>query len=271
MEKLSDYMLITDLDNTIVSGDLKIAQRDIDSLKKLRALGGHYTMSTGRSYPMSLEYAQLLDLSEPAIILNGSAIYDYKNDNFLWRNPISDDAKKFAKEIIDRFEFAALEFLSDKKIYVLRENAAEKRHLGREKVTYEITDFDSIKDIEMFKALFALESKYMPELKEYIEKNCPDTFTYVQSAKWYFELLPFGSSKALANRKMLELTGRKDMKIVAIGDFYNDYEMISDADFGVTVANAPQEIKDISNLVVSTCEEGAITDLVEYMIQNLSH
>ena len=58
------------------------------------------------------------------------------------------------------------------------------------------------------------------------------------------------------------------MKIFAIGDYYNDLEMIEDADFGVTVENAPDKVKDVADLIVSKCEDGAITDLVEYMIKN---
>ena len=58
---------------------------------------------------------------------------------------------------------------------------------------------------------------------------------YVISQPYYLELLPIGSSKAEANRRMLEIMGKSDMKIFAIGDYYNDAEMIKDADATLTV------------------------------------
>ena len=265
---LDKSILITDMDNTILSDKLIIEQRDIGSIKKLQASGGHFTVSTGRSYPMMKRYSQWLGLNEPAVLLNGSLIYDYGTDKILWSNTLPKEALDFVSDVYKAFPEIAIELLTETEIYVLRENYQSIRHLGRENVEYKFTELEAMRNKKICKVLFALPSEKMPELDEYVKNNKPNNINYVISQPVYLELLPIGSTKAEANRKMLELTGRADMKIFAIGDYYNDREMILDADFGVTVENAPDEIKSISKLIVSKCEDGAITDLVEYMINN---
>ena len=265
---LDKSILITDMDNTILSDKLIIEQRDIGSIKKLQASGGHFTVSTGRSYPMMKRYSQWLGLNEPAVLLNGSLIYDYGTDKILWSNTLPKEALDFVSDVYKAFPEIAIELLTETEIYVLRENYQSIRHLGRENVEYKFTELEAMRNKKICKVLFALPSEKMPELDEYVKNNKPNNINYVISQPVYLEFLPIGSTKAEANRKMLELTGRADMKIFAIGDYYNDREMILDADFGVTVENAPDEIKSISKLIVSKCEDGAITDLVEYMINN---
>ena len=56
--------------------------------------------------------------------------------------------------------------------------------------------------------------------------------------------------------------GWQDKTLVAIGDFYNDLEMIRTADIGVAVANAPDDIKAQADMVVCSVLEGATADLV---------
>lgn len=265
---LDKSILITDMDNTILSDKLIIEQRDIESIKKLQELGGHFTVSTGRSYPMMKRYSKWLGLNETAVLLNGSLIYDYGTDKILWSNTLPKEALDFVSDVYKAFPEIAIELLTETEIYVLRENYQSIRHLGRENVEYKFTELEAMRNKKICKVLFALPSEKMPKLDEYVKNNKPNNINYVISQPVYLELLPIGSTKAEANRIMLELTGRADMKIFAIGDYYNDREMILDADFGVTVENAPDEIKKISKLIVSKCEDGAITDLVEYMINN---
>ena len=265
---LENSILITDMDNTILSDELVISQKDIDSKNKLQSLGGHFTVSTGRSYPMMKRYAKILGLNEPAVLLNGSAIYDYATDTILWKNCLPKDILDFVRVVYKAFPTLGIELLTDRDIYVLNENTTSIRHLGREKVDYKYTDLDSMEGKELCKVLFAIPPEEMPILDEFIKSHKPNNINYVISQPYYLELLPIGSSKAEANRRMLEIMGKSDMKIFAIGDYYNDAEMIKDADFGVTVENAPEKIKELADLVVSKCEDGAITDLVEYMIKN---
>lgn len=264
---INKIILITDMDGTILSDELKINKREIDSVNEFRRLGGSFTVSTGRCYQMMKRYAKWLSLDDCAVLYNGCAVFDYKNQEFLWKQCLDHDAFDFIKECSEKFPYTAVELLGGKEIYVIRMNSLGIRHLVREEVKYENTDFASLEGRELIKCLFALPNEHMAEFSEFAFKNRPDTIECVQSSDNYFEFLPKGISKAAGNKKLLELTDRSDYKVVAIGDFYNDLEMIKAADFGVTVATAPDAVKEHADLVVSSCEDGAVTDLIKYIIK----
>ena len=59
--------------------------------------------------------------------------------------------------------------------------------------------------------------------------------------------------------------GWQDKTLVAIGDFYNDLEMIKDADIGVAVAAAPDQVKAVADLVVCDVHQGAMAQLIHHL------
>ncbi|MCK0470544.1 HAD hydrolase family protein [Alkalihalobacillus sp. APA_J-10(15)] len=55
-------------------------------------------------------------------------------------------------------------------------------------------------------------------------------------------------------------------EIIAIGDFYNDLEMIEFAGLGIAMGNAPDDLKDKANVVTSSNnEDGVFYALEKYL------
>ncbi|MCL2034037.1 MAG: HAD family hydrolase, partial [Oscillospiraceae bacterium] len=57
----------------------------------------------------------------------------------------------------------------------------------------------------------------------------------------------------------------KRERIAAIGDYYNDLEMLEYAGVGATVEEALDEIKGACDFVAGKCEDGAVADFIEYL------
>ena len=52
-----------------------------------------------------------------------------------------------------------------------------------------------------------------------------------------------------------------------VPDYYNDFEMIKNADIGAATADAPEEIRKSSDFVACKCEDGAVADFIDYLIK----
>jgi len=52
---------------------------------------------------------------------------------------------------------------------------------------------------------------------------------------------------------------------VAIGDYYNDLEMLGLAGISAAPSDAPEDIKAAADLIVGPCAKGALADLVEHL------
>lgn len=85
------------------------------------------------------------------------------------------------------------------------------------------------------------------------------------SDSYFIEMLPVDTSKGNAIRKMCERLGINIDQTVAVGDYYNDIEMFEAAGFSACVAGAPEEIKQLVDKVLVSCEEGAVAQLIELL------
>ena len=54
----------------------------------------------------------------------------------------------------------------------------------------------------------------------------------------------------------------------AIGDYYNDVTMIKSADVSACVAESPDEVKVLADVVCGTAKNGAVADFIEYLSKN---
>lgn len=262
---LSDMILITDLDNTLLPDSLIISDNDLRGIEKLRSLGGDFTFATGRSHPLALPQAKALGIQEPAIIYNGAVVYDFGKDEYLWSTSLPDTSRHYVKEVLDKFPDVAIEVLIGKEVHVIRSNEYELQHIKRENIKFTESSLDDLPD-GWTKVLFPQSPGNVDKFAEFMfELNATDV-TFVSSSPIFFEMLPSNISKSTAVTKMLELTGRKDKKVYAVGDYYNDLEMIRDADVGFAVADAPEEVRAVADVVVARCDDGGFAEVINYII-----
>jgi hydroxymethylpyrimidine pyrophosphatase-like HAD family hydrolase len=60
--------------------------------------------------------------------------------------------------------------------------------------------------------------------------------------------------------------GQEALKIMAVGDSYNDMEMIKWAGLGVAMGNAPAEVKRVANYVTASNDEDGVAQALQYWI-----
>ena len=53
----------------------------------------------------------------------------------------------------------------------------------------------------------------------------------------------------------------------AIGDYYNDLEMIKSADIGAALIDSPNEVKAAADVVVRDAQSGAVADFIDYLTE----
>ena len=97
-----NVIIMSDLDGTLLDDKKEISQRDMESINEFCDKGGMFTIATGRGYSMARPVAQKLKLRIPAVIFNGSAVYDFDKDEFLWQSEVTQKARDYIKLVTDR-------------------------------------------------------------------------------------------------------------------------------------------------------------------------
>ena len=88
----------------------------------------------------------------------------------------------------------------------------------------------------------------------------------VQSEPTYLEILPPGISKGTALGEMLDVLGVAAGEVIAVGDNWNDLEMIEAAGLGVAMGHAPDGVRARADHVCGTADEEGVREVLERFV-----
>jgi Cof subfamily protein (haloacid dehalogenase superfamily) len=261
---LEGILLISDMDGTLITKDFHLPKRNAIAIERFIKKGGSFSVATGRPEYALVKYLDTVKLNAPAIVYNGSVIYDINTNKTVWYACLPQILRKTLKIIMDEFTDIGVEIYAKGCVYIVRQNEWTKNHVINESLNHKITDVEST-PIEWYKLLFACDNKRLQEVYEFTKTQVFDGFYFVFTNVMFLEVLPVGVSKGSALQKLAEMLGIMHNNIVAIGDYYNDIEILTAAGLGVVVKGAPDEVLAVANLTVGSCECGAVADTIEYL------
>ena len=266
-KKISDILVITDLDNTLLTAKEGIPDYNIEMINKFQKLGGKFTVATGRSVESVSRYLGQISFNAPAITYNGGVIYDYQTGNILYRAVLPEAAKEILAVIMEKFPEVGCEIMCDNfRTYLIKENDYTYWHIVDEKLSFIDTEVDCITN-NWIKVLFADDNSKLLEMKKFCEENIHcDDIEFVMTNSIYFEMMPKNITKGKALKALCDLTGVEISNTIAVGDYYNDVEILKNAGLSVCVDNAPDDIKKICHITVPSCRDSGVGHLLAQII-----
>ena len=81
---------------------------------------------------------------------------------------------------------------------------------------------------------------------------------FARSGTIYLEVLAKGISKRTAMEKLQEYYHVDGKRVVAMGDYYVDLEMLRHAGLGIAMGNAPDAVKEAAASVTASCDEEGV-------------
>ena len=268
--RLSEILVVSDVDGTLLQAGFGIPKENIDTIERFSNLGGHFTLATGRGIASVGKYVDFIELSAPAILVNGGIIYDYTNSKILYETTLDAGVRMVLKGIMEVFPRLGVEVLLRENVIALRMNEEIHNHTALEHIPVTLTDINTIGD-SWNKVLFADNPENILQLKEYIEDRQKhdeefSKYDFVQTSRIYYELIPPSTNKAKGLEKLAELLGIEMENTVAIGDFYNDVELLDAAGLSAVVSDAPEDVKQNADIIVGPCLGGGVAELLQKLI-----
>ncbi len=262
--KLSDLVIMSDVDGTLVRLGQPIHPRNVQALERFVSKGGHFAISTGRGREFTRPLVEQLPVNFPCVIFNGGAIYDYSTEEYLMKIDLPAHSSEYIQEVMDRFPQIAVIAVDADHYFDIDGGAAE--HYGdvypnKSTVKAAMSDLKS----KLMKGLMLLHPQWTEEFMAFVEEKKFPGVRFVPTSPHLIEMLPEHSSKGNALQKLMEKKKIHLDRLVAIGDYYNDKEMIELAGIGVTMHTAPDDLKALAQMLVCDCDEGSLGDLVEQL------
>jgi hydroxymethylpyrimidine pyrophosphatase-like HAD family hydrolase len=101
------------------------------------------------------------------------------------------------------------------------------------------------------------------QAKQILKNECGSSLRVTTSGGRYVEIAHPQTTKRNAMETLCERLGINANQVMAIGDNFNDLEMLAACGFGVAVANSPSEVKAVCRFV---CKHEAARGVVEVLM-----
>jgi Cof subfamily protein (haloacid dehalogenase superfamily) len=265
-----NYRLIAlDVDGTLLNDDHELTEQTIETIQEVHDRGAHIVLCTGRAPDSTLPILQQLGLEGTMITHNGAATVH---------------ADERGKSLINEFSFTLPE-ISPMLDYVRREgihfdvctsfNMYIERIGEYEKEMYTkflinpklVTD---VSELGLPIVKFTLFSK--PEVLDRVQLEWEEQQLYgqlrmIRSGDLFIDVMSAKANKGNALKALAATLEIDSSEILAIGNYYNDLEMMAFAGLGIAVENSPDRVKEAADAVTaSNNDEGVHKALVKYCL-----
>lgn len=260
--KLETILLVSDIDGTLIDSHYQIPQRNREAIQRFMEQGGGFAIATGRSWESVEKCLSGLRVNRPCVLANGGVLYDMERHQPVESQPLPAQAMEYTRLFMERFPQAGVEVFTASDVWVLRENDITRAHMGHEGIRFRTGSLQEIGE-PWCKVLIA--SREQQEIMAYTQQMKMDGVRFVASSDRYWEMLPEGADKGSGITKLARLCGYPMERVAAIGDYYNDLEMLQTAGITAVPQNAPEELQQYADVVVCHCCDGAVADFVEFL------
>ena len=273
----SGCLLAADADETLVTNGV-VPQRNNKKIKFFVENGGVFSLATGRVPCAARCVAEQLDTLSTSIFGNGCIAYNLDTREALFEYLLDSDDVKAAKKAKELFSGVGIQCFYREDTYVFNRTDRTDEHTAYEKIVWKPLSEAELHSLKFNKMLYHCENfEHAEQLKKAllpVTKNSDfinSSFVINGVRRHMLEQVPRGVSKAAGVLKLAKLLNIKKGCIYAIGDYFNDLDMLKAADISAATYGAPDEIKAVADITVCSVEDGAVADFIDYLTNHLGN
>ena len=267
-------LLVLDIDDTIAGRSNTVSDQVRQAIKLVQSKGIRVALATGRMYYSAKRFHELIASDLPIVAYNGAWIQcpltGVRHHHF----PVNSD---ISYQLFDYFQQSnwsnklEIHCYIDDRLYV--QEITKKTEIYRQRSGIEpvlVEDLRSILEQETTKILAIGEPKSIGKLLSSLQAIYPREKLYLtQSTPIYFEATHPQASKGFGVRFLAEkLLGITSDQVMAIGDNFNDLEMLEYAGLGIAMGSAPEAVKKVSQWVTTDVEEDGVAVAINKFLLN---
>jgi Cof subfamily protein (haloacid dehalogenase superfamily) len=265
-----DYKLVAvDMDGTLLTPGLEISKETVETVREVIKKGVIFTLSTGRMYLAALPFAKMLELDVPIITCNGALTKCSRTGDIYDMKLIP---QEYLSEIINFCSNAGLSvsIYSDDDIFVQKGSRNMHIHKQLDHAAPRVVDsFHTLLGSPVIKIMYSGSDPYtLEQQSRRLYEMYRDKVTFYFSLPYFVEIVNKDANKRNALENVAEKFNIKREEIIAVGDNFNDMDMIMYAGLGVAMGNSPQYLKDAADFVTRSNDEDGVRYVLEKFILN---
>ncbi len=267
--KNKDILFVSGLDGTLFVDQQELSGYSKHKLNHLIRYGANITIATTRTPSTLFQALSGVSFNLPMILMKGAALYDTKTHQYIKTNPIQiEDSKMLENYFRGRnkscFSYSIYEGILTV-FHTTFTNKAEKYYYDQHKADHHknLVQANPYEGCEiLFYMLIDTQKEITNMANEINQMNSSDTldikiFPFEEAEGYYFmRVYDHRSTKYDAVNQMVE-SNHYNM-VIALGSKSFDIPMMQKADYSIALGSAPEEVKEVADLVLKDRNPEAI-------------
>lgn len=256
------WLIAIDIDGTLVHDDGYLSPVVVEQVQRVRELGHHIVVATGRSAANAIPVIQQLGFEQgPAVASNGAVrmkIDPTHPRGFEPEEVITFDPTEVLSKLIEALPDAHFAVEDSDGSYRFHKHFP-KYALGDENVE---TPLEELMSHPVSRVVVLSPGHDVVDFLDKVESIGLHSVSYAIGYTAWLDIAPKGITKASALEKIRADLGIAENRLIAIGDGRNDIDMLQWAKagggFGFAMGQGPDEVKAAATAVTSSVEDDGV-------------
>lgn len=258
------YKLVAiDLDDTLLDDDRRISPATARALEQAVNRGIAVTLATGRMFASAVKVAEQLGLNVPLITYQGSLVKNAQTGEVLYERHVPAEAVEQISGIC-RETGLHLQAYVDDRLYVREDNDKVRSYSENSGIPYHVEpDFGQILQKPQTKLLIVDDPVVLDGWLVRFRELFGESVQVTKSKPKFLEFTHPEGTKGHALRFLAGYFGCSMEETLAIGDSWNDRDMIEAAGLGIAMGNAVPELKALADYIAPSNREEGVRHAIE--------
>lgn len=258
-------LIATDMDGTFLNSSRQISPANLSAARAAIDAGIIFCLASGRGISTMDPFAAQIGTPGPMVSSNGAYVVGLDGED-VHHHSVPYEARK---TIVD-YALANdihLNCYEKRKISFSKPGDFADLYVSRTGCHPDIVDLASVTDVEPTKLLYVDHPenilRYQADLTPLL---APHNISIVVSEPDYVEFLPPGINKGVGLQELCTVLCIESHEVAAIGDWWNDLEMLEWVGVSAAVENAAPEVKSIAQAIVPANDQDGFAVFVSRIL-----
>lgn len=263
------YKLIAiDIDDTLLNEHNQVTEKTKQALKNAQEAGVTITLATGRMFASAQQIAKQIELNVPIITYQGALVKTLLDEKILYQRDVPKEAALTLLDYVQEHHLHLQLYVNDT-LYGIEDNDRIKAYSKNSNIPYKIeTDFNSLINEPNHKMLIIDEPAVLDAHIPILQEKLGDVLHITKSKPNFLEFMHKEGTKGAALKFLAEHINCDLSETIAIGDAWNDREMIQVAGLGIAMDNAVQPLKELADFITLSHNDDGVAYAINKFIFN---
>jgi Cof subfamily protein (haloacid dehalogenase superfamily) len=278
-------VLAVDIDGTLTDPQFHISTRDIAALRAAHRAGIQIILATGRRHDHAMPIARQIDIPLLLMSSNGALVRSSDGQTLFAERLPAATARQLIGHMDAFRSHAVLTFdrhgnsprndcLVLERADELNQSISRWMETNRPYIKYVVPLEDALCEENPLQAMYCGTIKLMEAARQRLEEfDLAGEVTILKTQYDHrdlciLDILNRDCSKGHALRRWAQEKGVQRAQIMAIGDNYNDLEMLEFAGLGVVMGNASEDLKRAGFRVTASNAESGVAMVLEELLRS---